>query len=164
MIGQERVARLGRVLREQALAAFASLQGGGWSGTRLTLNLSACEVARADVALDVAKQVERAGSSLKAVEIEIIEEVLLARVSDRTLDQLATLRSRGVRLVLDNFGTGNSGLAQLLRLPLDGVKLDKQFIQRLDIDVRAEEIIRATVSLAHSLGLWVVAEGVEMKH
>ena len=164
VIGPERVARLGRVIREQALAAFASLQGAECSTTRLALNLSASEVARADVALDVAEQVERAGLSLKSIDIEITEEILLARVSDRTLDQLAALRGRGVRLVLDDFGAGNCGLAQLLRLPLDGVKLDKQFIQRLGVDVRAEEIIRVLVFLGHSLGLQVVAEGVETEH
>ncbi len=161
VIGPDRAARLGRTVREQALAAFASLQAEGLAGARVALNLSAGEVARMDIALHIAEQVERAGLSLRAVEIEITEEVLLDRVSDRTLDQLAALRGRGARLVLDDFGTGNSGLAQLLRLPLDGVKLDKQFIHRLGVDVRAMEIVRATVSLAHSLGLEVVAEGVE---
>ncbi|MBP0493661.1 putative bifunctional diguanylate cyclase/phosphodiesterase [Pararoseomonas indoligenes] len=165
-IGPERGALLGRVVRGQALAAFAALQaqapaGGRLAEARLALNLSASEVARADIALELAAQVERAGLSLRAVEIEITEEVLLDRVSDRTLDGLAALRGRGARLVLDDFGTGNSGLAQLLRLPLDGLKLDQRFIQRLGMDVRAEEIVKATVSLAHSLGLQLVAEGIE---
>ncbi len=82
-------------------------------------------------------------------------------MSDATLQQLAALRGRGARLVLDDFGTGNSGLSQLLRLPLDAVKLDKRFVQGLGVDSRAEEIVRATISLAHGLGLEVVGEGVE---
>ncbi len=160
-IGPERAAHLGRVIRERALAAFVTFRGAGMADARVALNLSAGEVCRADIALHVAEQVERAGLSLRCVEVEITEEALLDRVSKRTLDQLAALRGRGARLVLDDFGTGTSGLAQLLRLPLDGVKLDKQFIQRLGVDARADEIVRASVSLAHGLGLQVVAEGIE---
>jgi diguanylate cyclase (GGDEF)-like protein len=161
IIGPERALRLGRAVRELALAAFATLLDAGLGNFRLALNLSAAEVSRLDIALQVTEQIERAGLSLRHVELEITEEVLLERVSNRTLDQLAALRGRGARLVLDDFGTGISGLAQLLRLPLDGVKLDKLFVQRLGKDARAEEIVRATVSLAHGLGLEVVAEGVE---
>ncbi len=160
-IGPVRAAQLGQAVREHALATFASLRTAGLADARIAINLSASEVYRADIALRIAEQVERAGLSLRCVEVEITEEVLLERVDSRTLDQLATLRGRGARLVLDDFGTGNSGLAQLLRLPLDGVKLDKQFVQRLGADTRADEIVRATVSLAHSLGLQVVAEGIE---
>ncbi|MFT8245956.1 putative bifunctional diguanylate cyclase/phosphodiesterase [Roseomonas sp. BN140053] len=161
VIGPERASHLGQVVRERALAAFAALRRSGLAEARIALNLSASEVCRADIALHIAEQVERAGLSLRSVEVEITEEILLDRISDRTLDQLAALRGRGARLVLDDFGTGRSGLAQLLRVPLDGVKLDKQFVQRLGSDLRAEEIIRASVSLAHGLGLEIVAEGVE---
>ena len=165
VIGPERTARFGHAVRDLALAAFATLRAGpaaaALAGTRLALNLSAAEVSRAGIALQLVTQVERAGLSLRDIEIEITEEVLLERVSDSTLDQLAALRGRGARLVLDDFGTGNSGLSQLLRLPLDGVKLDKRFVQRLGLDARAAEIVRATVSLAGGLGLAVVAEGVE---
>jgi diguanylate cyclase (GGDEF)-like protein len=161
LIGPERTIRLGQAVREEALAALAALRQAGLTNARLALNLSAGEVAQPDICASLAGQMDRAGLSFDAVEVEITEEVLLDRVSDRTLDQLASLRGRGARLVLDDFGTGNSGLLQLLRLPLDAVKLDKRFIQRLGNDNRAEEIVRATISLAHGLGMEVVAEGVE---
>ena len=161
IIGPERTVQLGQIVRAQALAAFRALREFGLSGARLALNLTAGEVMRADTALNLAEQVETAGLFLNDIRIEITEEVLLERVSNRTLDQLAALRGRGAQLVLDDFGTGNSGLAQLLRLPLDGMKLDKQFVNRAGTDRRAEEIIRATMSLAQSLRLDVVAEGIE---
>jgi EAL domain-containing protein (putative c-di-GMP-specific phosphodiesterase class I) len=148
-------------VREQALASFAALQTSGLADARVALNLSVAEVSRADIVPQIKEQLERAGLSPRHVELEITEEVLLDRVSNHTLDQLAGLRKQGARLLLDDFGTGTSGLAQLLRLPLDGVKLDKQFIQRMADDTRAEEIVRGAVSLAHGLGLEVVAEGVE---
>ena len=160
-IGLNRSSHLGEGIRRQALVAFAGLKTMGLASTYVSLNLSAAEVYRADIALHITEQVERAGLSLQSLQVEITEEVLLDRVSNRTLDQLAALRGRGARLVLDDFGTGTAGLAQLLRIPLDGLKLDKQFVQRLGKDTRAEEIVRATLSLANGLGLDVVAEGVE---
>ncbi|MBC7988843.1 MAG: EAL domain-containing protein [Luteimonas sp.] len=161
VIGPGRTGRLGIAVWRQALAAAAALRADGVLQARIALNLSSSEVVRPDLATLIADELARAGLSFEAVEFEITEEVLLDRVSTRTLDQLASLRGRGARLVLDDFGTGNSGLAQLLRLPLDGLKLDKRFIQRLGADTRAEEIVRATVSLARGLGISVVAEGVE---
>lgn len=161
IIGPERTLRLGAAVRVKALAAMAALRRRDLPVGRLALNLSAGEVEREDIAASIAAQVARAGLSLRDVEIEITEEILLDRVSDATLQQLAALRGRGARLVLDDFGTGNSGLSQLLRLPLDAVKLDKRFVQGLGLDSRAEEIVRATISLAHGLGLEVVGEGVE---
>ena len=163
LLGPKRAARLGAAVRIKALAAFAKLRREGLAGARLALNLSASEVSRADVVVRVEEQVAAAGLTLSSVEIEITEEVLLERVSNRTLQQLVSLRERGARLVLDDFGTGTSGLAQLLRLPLDGLKLDKQFVQGLGRDRRAQEIVRATMSLAHGLGLQAVAEGVETR-
>ncbi len=161
IIGPERIVVLGNAVRLRALEAMAALRRQGLAVGRLALNLSAVEVARDNIAAVIARQVAHAGLSLRDVEVEITEEVLLDRVSDHTLQQLAALRGQGARLVLDDFGTGNSGLSQLLRLPLDAVKLDKRFVQGLGVDSRAEEIVRATVSLAHGLGLEVVGEGVE---
>lgn len=161
MLGPERTNRLSAVVRQQALAAAAAFRAAGLLQARVALNLSASEVTSPDVVSVITDEVDRAGLSLAAIEIEITEDMLLDRISSRTLDQLAALRGRGARLVLDDFGTGNSGLAQLLRLPLDGLKLDKRFVQRLGTDKRAGEIVRASVSLAHGLGMSVVAEGVE---
>jgi EAL domain-containing protein (putative c-di-GMP-specific phosphodiesterase class I) len=109
----------------------------------------------------IGDQVQAAGLTLQDVAIEITEQVLLERVSTRIIDQLTNLRDRGARLVLDDFGTGNAGLAQLLRLNLDAVKLDRRFIHGLGDNERADAIVRATLSLAHGLGLEVIAEGVE---
>jgi diguanylate cyclase (GGDEF)-like protein len=161
LIGPERASRLSRTVRGQALAAFAALLGDGLTGVRLALNLSSAEVSRPDILLRITEQVDRAGLSLKDLELEINEDVLLDRVSNRTLDQLADLRARGARLILDDFGTGHSGLSQLLRLPLDGLKLDKRFIRGLGTDNHAAEIVQATLSVAHGIGLAAVAEGVE---
>ncbi len=156
-----RIWPLARQVRASALATLRLLRAQGLPAPRVALNLSAAEIMRGDIAGAIEAEVAAAGLALADVEIEITEEVLLERVSDRTLDQLAALRGRGARLALDDFGTGTSGLAQLLRLPLDTVKLDSTFVRGLGRDGRAEAIVRATLSLADGLGMEVVAEGVE---
>jgi EAL domain-containing protein (putative c-di-GMP-specific phosphodiesterase class I) len=74
---------------------------------------------------------------------------------------LQQLRSLGVRIVLDDFGTGYSSLAYLRQLPLDTIKVDRSFVTDLDVRDPNVGIIRAVVSLAHGLGITVVAEGIE---
>ena len=101
------------------------------------------------------------GLDLEALTIEITEDALLNRVAGITLGQLAALRSGGARLALDDFGPGTSGLAQLLRLPLGELKLGRTFTRNLGRDRRAKLIVEGTIRLAGSMGLRVVAEGIE---
>jgi EAL domain-containing protein (putative c-di-GMP-specific phosphodiesterase class I) len=82
---------------------------------------------------------------------------------ERIVAVLARLRDRGVQLALDDFGTGLSSLARLRRLPVQELKIDRSFVMGLDADSEDEDaaIVRLTIELGHSLGIRVVAEGVE---
>src|SRR5437762_7000921 len=77
------------------------------------------------------------------------------------LATLSRLNAMGVTLSIDDFGTGYSSLASLKRLPVDEIKIDRSFVQRMATDEDDAVIVRSTVDLAHNLGLRVVAEGVE---
>ncbi|HJT95907.1 MAG TPA: bifunctional diguanylate cyclase/phosphodiesterase, partial [Mycobacterium sp.] len=92
--------------------------------------------------------------------VEITEDLLLDNM-DRTRAVLNELRSNGIRVAVDDFGSGYSTLRYLRDLPLDEVKLDRQFIAPLLVDARATAIVRAIINLAHVLGVTTVAEGVE---
>ncbi len=92
--------------------------------------------------------------------IEITEEAL-AQNLESAITVLANLRSRGVRISMDDFGTGYSSLYQLKHLPIDEVKIDREFIYDLPSDTVDVAIVRATIQLATTMGLDVVAEGVE---
>jgi diguanylate cyclase (GGDEF)-like protein len=164
VVGPERASLISHHVRGQAMEHFAALRRSGLTDARMAINLSMGEVLQPDIATRIEAQVLRAGLTLQAVEIEITEEILLDRVSDATLQQLLSLQERGARMILDDFGIANSGLSQLMRMKLDGVKLDKQFVQGLGRDERAETIVHAAVSVAHSLGLHIVAEGVETEN
>jgi diguanylate cyclase (GGDEF)-like protein len=161
VIGPERASLVSHYVRGQALQAFARARLRGLTDARLALNLSMGEVLQPAIAVRIEDQVLSAGLTLSDVEIEITEEILLDRISDTTLRQLLSLQERGAHMILDDFGIANSGLSQLMRMKLDGVKLDKQFVLGLGKDARAEAIVQGAISVAHSLGLHIVAEGVE---
>ena len=86
---------------------------------------------------------------------------MLLEDPQRAADTLAGLTGHGVKMSLDDFGTGYSSLVHLRRLPVSELKIDRSFVARLAVDTEDAEIVRCTVDLAHSLGLLVVAEGVE---
>jgi diguanylate cyclase len=100
------------------------------------------------------------GLPAAAVVLEITESVMLDE-SAATEQVLAQLRTLGVRLVVDDFGTGFSALGYLRRHPVTGVKIDRAFVDGLGRDAEDEEIVRAVVAMSSALGLSIVAEGVE---
>ena len=96
----------------------------------------------------------------RALELELTEDTLMADPV-RSKQVLAELRALGLRLAVDDYGTGYSSLAYLQELAVDELKLDKSFVMRMTQDPGAAAIVRTTIDLAHSLGLTMVAEGVE---
>jgi len=150
-----------RQVREVALAAFASLRRQGMAPFRIALNLSAAELLRPEIAQTLETQVSDAGLDMSSIIIEITEDAVLDRIAASTLHRISSLRGRGAHIALDDFGTGTSGLAQLLRIPLDTIKLDGSFIRKLGTDLKAEKVIEGVVHLGHSMGLTVTAEGIE---
>jgi diguanylate cyclase (GGDEF)-like protein len=95
-----------------------------------------------------------------ALELEITEDFLMGD-RERAREILTQLRALGIRVAVDDFGTGYSSLAYLRELPIDELKLDRSFVQPMAEDPRAAAIVRSTIGLAHSLGMTLVAEGVE---
>lgn len=156
-----RAHELSRQVRAEAMAGFAALRRAGLAPPRLAVNLSAAELLCDDVTDVLEAQLEATGLDPRALAVEITEDALLARVAPSITRRLAELRGRGMRIELDDFGTGTSGLAQLLHVPLDAVKLDRSFVRRLGTDGRAERVVEGVAQLAQSLGLDMVAEGVE---
>ena len=91
-----------------------------------------------------------------------ITESAMMRDQQRALDVLLRLRACGIQLSVDDFGTGYSSLAQLKRMPVQELKIDQSFIRELDEHSEDAVIVRSTIEMSHSLGLKVVAEGVEL--
>jgi diguanylate cyclase (GGDEF)-like protein len=126
----------------------------------VAVNLAAANIVDVTLPDAVAELLERHGLPGRLLECEISEHTVMADPL-RAMDVLGRLRAMGVRLSLDDFGTGHSSLAYLKRLPLDEVKIDRSFVAGMTHDENDAMIVRSTIDLARNLGLDVVAEGVE---
>jgi diguanylate cyclase (GGDEF)-like protein len=123
-------------------------------------NLSASSLIDAELPDRIAAMIEERGLAESALMVEITEDFMMPdRV--RARDILSGLQARGIRVAIDDFGTGYSSLAYLRDLPINELKLDRSFIVSMTEDPRGAALVASTISLAHSLGLTVVAEGVE---
>ena len=143
---------------ELALTAVAR-----WWPTRrvpISVNLSAANVNDLDLPSKVTAALTAHGLPPEALTLELVEDTLMAD-PERGRQVLAELRRRGVRMSIDDYGTGYSSLAYLRHLPADELKLDRSLTADVDRDHRAAAIVEHTVALAHALGLRLVAEGVE---
>jgi diguanylate cyclase (GGDEF)-like protein/PAS domain S-box-containing protein len=132
------------------------------STARLTVavNVSARQFHHEHFVEQILKTLKSSGADPQKLKLEITESLLLDDV-DTTIVKMATLKAKGVSFSLDDFGTGYSSLAYLKRLPLDQLKIDQSFVRDVLVDYKDAAIARTIVTLAQSLGLAVIAEGVE---
>jgi len=126
----------------------------------MCVNTSPRQLASPAFPARVADTMDRHGLAPGSLALEITESVLLEE-AHAPVTVLASLREYGLRLMLDDFGTGYSSLAYLRRFPLDVLKIDRSFIAGLDRDEHDAAIVEAILQMARTLGLTVVAEGVE---
>ncbi|WP_370679019.1 putative bifunctional diguanylate cyclase/phosphodiesterase [Comamonas sp. GB3 AK4-5] len=147
-------------LLETACHQLALWRSQGVQVPQVAVNLSTKNFHDPEFAQSVASALQRHGLAAKDLVLEITESVML-NASPATLANLESLHQLGLQLSLDDFGTGYSSLSYLHRLPISEIKLDKSFVQDLGNSVAAEALIRSVLSIAHSLHMTVVAEGVE---
>ena len=150
------------VLR-QACQQWCQWEASGVRGLTMAVNVSAVEFSRPGFVQRVRQTLQDTGIRPSALALEITETALMQALPD-LVERLGELAAMGLRLSLDDFGTGYSSLSYLKRLPLHQLKIDRSFVRGLPGDKGDVAIVRATLSMAHALGLEVVAEGVEHEH
>jgi diguanylate cyclase (GGDEF)-like protein/PAS domain S-box-containing protein len=126
----------------------------------MSVNLSASQLSRMDLAETVERVLGETGLEGSRLTLDVTETVYVKVLAANTAI-LDRLRDLGVRFSIDDFGTGYSSLSYLKRLPADAIKIDKAFVDGLGKDVEDTAVIRMIIELAHTLGLEVIAEGVE---
>ena len=126
----------------------------------MSVNLSAKQFRRPDLAEDVGALLRECGINPRGLTLEITEQTAMED-AHATTEALRKLKAIGVGIEVDDFGTGYSSLSYLKRFPVDYLKVDRAFVAGLGRDPQDEGIVRAVVELAHNLGVEVVAEGVE---
>ncbi|HEY5248623.1 MAG TPA: EAL domain-containing protein [Dermatophilaceae bacterium] len=140
----------------------ACRRGAQWcnAGGTLAINLSARTLQHDDVVRALGQALHRTAISPDQLTLEITETTLLEGVG-ATSHNLSRLRDLGVKLSIDDFGTGHSSLSQLQRTQVDVLKIDQSFVSQMDHDEPSAAIVNAIITVGHALGLSLVAEGVE---
>lgn len=151
---------IGEWAMQQACVTLQHWRRQGFEDVSMAVNVSALQLARGHLPDVVARALAGRGIPANRLELELTESVVMAN-PEQNAATLRAIRDLGVKLAIDDFGTGYSSLAYLKRLPLTTLKIDKEFIDDLTRDADDEAITSAVIAMAHSLGLTVVAEGVE---
>jgi len=158
------IAKLGRWVLRQAcrdLCAWRRTIAGG-SGLRLAVNISGRHLQHGELAHDVAQALQESGLEPGNLVIELTESTIMYN-TDANLERFHRLKALGVRLAIDDFGIGYSSLSYLHRFPIEILKIDRSFVSRLTSSDNGPELASAVVTLAETLGLDTVAEGIELE-
>jgi diguanylate cyclase (GGDEF)-like protein len=147
------------VLRQACTQARAWADAGLFL-KNMAVNISALQFRNGSFLEDVAAILHATGLDAKFLNIEMTERVVMER-TDLATPILQVLRNRGVRVSVDDFGTGFSSLSQLRKLPLDALHIDQSFVRQITASPVDTAVVSAIVAMGHSLGLRIVAEGIE---
>jgi EAL domain-containing protein (putative c-di-GMP-specific phosphodiesterase class I)/GGDEF domain-containing protein len=151
--------QLGRWVLRRACRDLATLGERGHSKLRVSVNVGRQYLSAESLAEDVANAAREAGIAPSHLDLEITEQMLS---TGRTgLAALHQLRGQGVRVLIDDFGTGYVSLGKLRSSPLDGIMIDRSFVEEVGHDHEARAVCRAAIALGHAFGLRIVAEGIE---
>jgi len=143
------------------LIKAACTSASGWSGNfRLSFNISPPQFQDATLSQQIVEAVDGTGFPLCRIQLEITETSVIDDL-DAAQRSVAQLKDLGVRIVLDDFGTGFSSLTRLQALPFDSIKLDASFVRSMARSRESRKIVSAVIGLGQSLGMPVVAEGIE---
>ncbi len=127
---------------------------------RMSVNISALQFMRSDLDVAVKGMLESTGLDPQRLCLELTESMVMVD-SVRTLEKMTALSALGVVLSLDDFGTGYSSLEYLGRLPIDELKIDMSFVQRMLVTRNDAAVVNTIIAMGHGLGMTLVAEGVE---
>ncbi|SBV37921.1 Diguanylate cyclaSe/phosphodiesterase with PAS/PAC sensor [uncultured Stenotrophomonas sp.] len=151
---------LGRWVIQAAARAQRELAAHGWAGLPIAVNVSAIQLFNSDLLGEFVAATAANGLAPGALQMELTESCLMHNPA-QAMQVLKSLNARGIAVSLDDFGTGFSSMSYLQHLPLDSLKIDRCFVTDVERNPRNAAICRALLSLGHSMGLVVIAEGVE---
>jgi EAL domain-containing protein (putative c-di-GMP-specific phosphodiesterase class I) len=156
------IREVGHWVLEQGLQQLAAWDQAGVSIPRIAINLSVQQIESPELPDQVQAALEEAAVSPERLELEVTESMLMRHV-EQAMKNLDALRAMGISLAIDDFGSGYSSLRYLKKLPIHRLKIDRSFVEHLTQDSNDDAIVRAVLALGHSLGLDILAEGVETR-
>ncbi|EOO71504.1 EAL domain-containing protein [Bacillus mycoides] len=153
---------VGKWILQEACRQLKKWHSAGYANLKMGINLSAIEFEQKDFVQTIKSTIEGVGVPASSIDLELTERIAMVDEKE-TLSKLKVLKSYGVHLSIDDFGTGYSSLAYLPLYPIDTLKIPREFINRIGTSNDGNEIINTIISLAHTLKMKVIAEGVETK-
>jgi diguanylate cyclase (GGDEF)-like protein len=156
------VFRMGEWAVGEALQQVRRWRNAGLPVGTVSVNIHARHLEQPELARAVSQALDHTGLESSTLELELTETGVMRDIK-RSLDSLQGLKQLGVRLALDDFGTGYSSLAYLTQLPIDTLKIDRSFVDKLGESGQSRAVVRSITALAQALGLSTVAEGVETR-
>ena len=154
------IVEIGRWVLEQTCELIKSFTNLGIEPVPISVNISGVEFDRPDIVPNVAEILKRTRVNPDFIELELTENVAIGN-REACIERMHQLKGLGLRLAMDDFGTGFSSLSYLQDLPLDVLKIDQHFIRELETGINSQAIVRAILALADGLHMQVIAEGVE---
>jgi EAL domain-containing protein (putative c-di-GMP-specific phosphodiesterase class I) len=151
---------IGAWVLRQACRQAVAWQEAGHAPIRFAVNVSAIQFGQSSFVESVAQTLAETGLQPDCLELELTESLVM-RDMEQSSKRMTELRELGVKIAIDDFGTGYSSLSYLSRLPADILKIDQSFLQDIGVGSGGSQLFETIVSLAHSMGLSVTAEGVE---
>jgi diguanylate cyclase (GGDEF)-like protein len=151
---------IGAWVVQRVTSDMASWLSQGLQAVPVAVNVSARQCVNRNIVDVVRRALQESGIPPALLKLEITETTAMTDAA-RVIDLLHEIKALGVRIAVDDFGTGYSSLANLKRFPIDELKIDQSFVQDVATDADDAAIVRATIALAHELGIQVIAEGVE---
>ena len=156
------IVRVGAWIIDAACAQIAAWTRSGVGPLRVAVNVSSRQFVEGDLENDVKRALARHRVPPELLELELTETALMSN-AERTISALRNLQALGIKVAIDDFGTGYSSLAYLQRFPIDKLKIDIAFVRDITTNPNDAAIALAIISMAHSLKLRVIAEGVETR-
>ncbi|MBV2235573.1 MAG: bifunctional diguanylate cyclase/phosphodiesterase [Sterolibacterium sp.] len=154
------ISDVGAWVIDESCRLLAGWRDAGIHDIRVAINLSTQQLHQSELLTTVSDALSRHGLTGKDLELEITESMVMED-PDFCIEQLRQLSALGIRLAMDDFGTGYSSLSYLRRLPIDTLKIDRSFVRDIEINDNDAAICATTISMANTLGLDTVAEGIE---
>jgi EAL domain-containing protein (putative c-di-GMP-specific phosphodiesterase class I) len=155
------MAQIGRIVMRRAIAKAAEWYRADIPFGRLAINVSGTELRENDFDTFLFDALERTGLPANRLSLEIVESVILDDEKTGIAAKLRHIRAAGIHLELDDFGTGYASLSHVNPNEIDRLKIDRRFVQNIDVNGDNSKIVRAITELARGLGISIIAEGAE---
>ncbi len=154
------ILEIGEIVLETAIRQMQQWHDMGYDDLKISVNISAVQLLQSNLEKTIDDIIKTTGFNPESLQLELTESTLMQNI-DLASTLLHNFKSKNIHIAIDDFGTGYSSLSYLKKLPIDSLKIDQSFIRNIETDKSDKIIVDTVIAMGHSLGMQVVAEGIE---